>query len=202
MRSSLKRKRNLLHKNNNNGEKQSTATVTVVRRSARKANKPALYTGQELDRLHVTENGGQNSSSLRRKIKQRKFDLGQQISKDKRMLFSNEPVEEWIEDMKYYFMEYQGNSERNVTRTASVVIKLVSGMGVRHPQTGKYFKKNVKIQLSDDFSAMLNEASEWVHNNGGDRGHGWMIEHPVKKCFIYQHARAKNGGTFLTKAKS
>ena len=74
-----------------------------------------------------------------------------------------------------------------------------TGEGVRHPQTGAFFKRNVPIALSDDFRAMHDEASEWVEENGGDKGHGWMIQHPVSKCFLYQRARAENAVPFFTK---
>ena len=37
------------------------------------------------------------------------------------------------------------------------------------------------------------EANEWVEEQGGDRGNGWLLNHPLMKCFRYQTERANNG---------
>lgn len=122
----------------------------------------------------------------------RKFDLGQQISPRERSAFDELSSDEWVTDMQYYFSRVQGNSDSNVQRVMCTVRKLVSGEGIRHPQTQNYFRRNKKIHLGLDFRQMLDEATEWVHENGGDRGNGWLIEHPVKKLWLYQQARAEN----------
>ncbi len=176
--------------------------IEPSRRSSRKANKPALYSGEEIDFTKARVRLGEESvmaslGPVRKKQKRKPLDLGGQISNEKRISYKNIPNQEWVEDMKY-FLE-RDHSVVNVERTMRVVRKLSTGEGVRHPQTGAFFKRNVPIALSDDFRAMHDEASEWVEENGGDKGHGWMIQHPVSKCFLYQRARAENAGPFCAK---
>jgi len=124
--------------------------------------------------------------------KKRKFDLGQQISPKKRAVFEAISGEEWLEDMKHYFSVIEDNSKSNVQRVMYTTRKLSSGHGVTHPQTHDMFWKNKKVHLGLDFRQMLDDASEWVYNNGGDRGNGWLVEHPIKKLWVYQQARAQN----------
>lgn len=117
--------------------------------------------------------------------------LGVQIPSKMRELLSKE--KDWMKDMEYYFSTIEGNSESNVYRVMSTVKKLVAGHGVIHPQTGASFMKNKPIHLGMDFEQILNEASAYVDTNGGDRGHGWLIEHPLRKLLVYQHTRVENG---------
>ena len=204
--------------------KEVVGSPPLTRRSARSTRKPVLFTGEELDSIYAnsfttsttttstststTTNHNTNPqqrkqpNSTTKKIKRRTFDLGDQISEEKRMKYDKIPHQEWVDDLKYYFKVIQGNSDSNVYRVVRVVEKLVCGFGIRHPMTGEYFKKNVDVRLSDDFRLMLDEASEWVYDNGGDRGNGWLIEHPVKKCFVYQQARAEKGSAFSSDSSS
>jgi len=197
-------------------KKKNTSIVKVAssvqpRRSPRKANKTVLYTGEEIDDLEskLSKNKRKSGSNnldedgyIRHVVvKRRKIDLKDQISEEKRKLYENIPHEEWLEDMRRFFKENKGNSDNNVQRSMNIVRKLALGLGVQHPSTSDFFKKNVKVKLSDDFREMLDEASEWVQNNGGDKGNGWLIEHPVKKCFVYQQERAERGSAFYKDAK-
>lgn len=188
--------------------------IVDIRRSRRKANKPVLYSGDEIDLLQdaigrSNKRNRNNKVRLRedeeekkddelihkpvmKKVRRKKVELDEQISEEKRIkLFQNVSSKDWVADMEHYFRDILENSFNNVQRVMNVVEKLVSGQGIKHPSTGAYFKKNKKIKLTDDFSAMLDEAKEWVDENGGDRGNGWLIEHPIKKCFVYQQERAE-----------
>lgn len=198
--------------------------VQPTRRSSRKANKPALYSGEEIDSLreHIIRkknfggnhknsvNGvGHNHDKQNLKIitpkrpyqKSHRIDIDDAMTPTQRESFVRVNQVEWVNDMEQYFLHNVGNSSTNVERVLRVVNKLVNGEGVKHPMTNEYFKRNVKIHLDHNFHALLEEASEWVYNNGGDRGHGWLVEHPVKKCLIYQHARFKHGSSFHTEVK-
>jgi hypothetical protein len=202
--------------------KQNDTPITPTRRSPRKANKPALYDGSELDqasmkidsvRVQSDDNGEEENDliqeesrkahvakMMKRRIKRRQMDIMKNNTlPDQRKLLENLPDEEWTEDMQRYFREIVNNSDTNVERVMRIVNKLVAGNGVNHAENRKaWFRKNVKIRLSDNFQAMYNEASEWVEENGGDRGHGWLIEHPIKKLWVYQCARVENTGAFFT----
>jgi hypothetical protein len=178
------------------------ATGTPPRRSARVSKEPVKFKALDAsadsdDRLlqKRLQNRVKNSKN-RGSLKKRKFDLGQQISPSKRALFEPISTADWVADMKYYFSVEEGNSASNVQRVMTVVNKLVVGKGVRHPQTQEYFLNKTNVHLGMDFRKLLDEASEWVYNSGGDRGNGWLIEHPVKKLWVYQQARFQRGKPF------
>ncbi len=182
----------------------SPSRSTPPRRSARVSKDPvkfeALDARSDYDKLllqkRIEIRSKEGNKSRRSSLKKRKFDLGKQISASQRKLLKSLPMEDWVEDMEHYFLVEEGNSKSNVQRVISVVRKLVEGDGVRHPQTQEFFLRNSTIHLGMDFRKMLDDASEWVYSNGGDRGHGWMIEHPVKKIWVYQQARSQRGSPF------
>lgn len=161
-----------------------------TRRSNRVSKKPVEFLS-----LDYEEEALKRTLASRKKrtaIKKKAMDLTDiNVSQESREALAKE--QHWLEDMEFYFSTLQGNSESNVNRVMGTTKKLVAGIGVTHPQTGERFLKNVKIHLGMDFEKMLDDASTFVYNNGGDRGHGWLIEHPVKKLLLYQHARAENG---------
>lgn len=161
-----------------------------TRRSNRVSKKPVEFLS-----LDYEEEESKRTLASRKKrtaIKKKAMDLTDiNVSQESREALAKE--RHWLEDMEFYFSTVQGNSESNVNRVMGTTKKLVAGIGVTHPQTGERFLKNVKIHLGMDFEKMLDDASTFVYNNGGDRGHGWLIEHPVKKLLLYQHARAENG---------
>lgn len=186
--------------------------VTPVRRSARQMRKPVQYTA--IDAIEDADR------RLERKIAERKRGrtAGPEAAIVKRMRvkgiaavtpigratiekLTSVPSDDWVEDMQRYYAEHVGNSVNNVQRVMVVVRKLAGGIGVQHPATRESFKNNEKIHIGCNFRAMLDDASEWVYSNGGDRGNGWLIEHPVKKCLIYQIARVERGTAFFSSAK-
>jgi hypothetical protein len=171
-------------------------TVQEPRRSPRVSNKPVDHMMLDYDSIATSKTEVMDvkpPTKAKEKIpSRRKFDLGEQISPGERSVFDNIDCNEWVKDMEYYFSKLEGNSASNVQRVMCTVQKLVSGDGVRHPQTKAYFLRNKAIHLGLDFRQMLDEATEWVYENGGDRGNGWLIEHPVKKLWLYQQARAAN----------
>lgn len=188
------------------------ATVTPPRRSARQMRKPVQYTA--IDAVEDAER------RLARKIAERKrgqvvWPEGAVVKRQRTVKLAaipsvgratiekltSVPSDDWVEDMQRYFAEHEGNSVNNVQRVMMVVRKLAAGTGVQHPATRERFKKNERIHLGCNFRAMLDDASEWVYSNGGDRGNGWLIEHPVKKCLIYQMARVERGAAFFSNTK-
>jgi hypothetical protein len=174
--------------------------VQEPRRSPRVSNKPVNHMMLDYDstivsKLEVSDvksKAEEKRNQKKIRSRPRKFNLGEQISPKERSVFESIDCDEWVKDMEYYFSKLQGNSVSNVQRVMCTVRKLVSGEGVRHPQTQTYFLRNKAIHLGFDFREMLDEATEWVYENGGDRGNGWLIEHPVKKLLLYQQARVAN----------
>ena len=177
-------------------KQRSTATLSPnpssnpPRRSSRRSKKPIEFVALDYEANALEKKIERRKAH--KVIKKRKFDLGQQMSPDKRAAFEAISSDEWLEDMKYYFSVVEDNSKSNVQRVMYTTKKLVSGHGVTHPQTQNTIWKNKKIHLGLDFRQMLDEASEWVYENGGDRGNGWLVEHPIKKLWVYQQARAQN----------
>uniref|UniRef100_A0A7S3V9T0 Uncharacterized protein n=1 Tax=Chaetoceros debilis TaxID=122233 RepID=A0A7S3V9T0_9STRA len=192
------------------GANSSVTPSPPPRRSNRVSKKPVEFKPEEQDfeeallAQKIVRRRQQQQSSKKFKVKRRTFDLGVQISADQRKKLKLEELssDDWVDDLEEYFRTVEGNSVSNVQRVMAVVNKLVDGRGVRHPHTGEVFLKGTKetkrtkdgsyIHMGMDFRSMLDDASEWVYNNGGDRGNGWLIEHPVKKLWIYQQARAAN----------
>mmetsp|Transcript_20482 Transcript_20482/g.24408 ORF Transcript_20482/g.24408 Transcript_20482/m.24408 type:complete len:266 (-) Transcript_20482:3-800(-) len=186
----------------------SSTPTPPTRKSARQMRKPVQYTAidaiEDADRLLALTIARRKriSTSMtdKKAVKRRKvleFDSCPPIGDAMMQQLTRISSDEWVEDMQRYFAEHQGNSVNNVQRVMLVVRRLAAGVGVQHPATREGFKKNEKIHLGCNFRAMLDDASEWVYSNGGDRGNGWLIEHPVKKCLIYQMARVEHGTAFF-----
>jgi len=160
------------------------------RRSSRVSKKPIEFVALDYEAVVLEKRIERRKNT--KTVKKQTFDLGQQITPEERAIFEPISSEEWLGDMKHYFSVIVGNSASNVQRVMCATRKLASGQGVQHPNTQKWFGKKRKVNLGMDFREILDEASEWVYDNGGDRGNGWLIEHPVKKIWVYQQARAKN----------
>jgi len=182
--------------------------LTPARRSARQKHKPVQYTAIDaiedagrLRTLTIAERKRTHSTSSSKTIKRKKLRELINVAELSTAALGelrNINAEDWLYDMRRYLAEDQGGSVNNVTRVMLVVRKLVEGVGVQHPFTKKIFMKNEKIHLGCNFQAMRNDASEWVDSNGGDRGNGWLIEHPMKKLVIYQMARVEHGRAFFS----
>jgi len=190
----------------------SSTPTAPTRKSARQMRKPVQYTAidaiEDADRLLALTIARRKristSMTAKKTVKRRKvleFDSCAPIGDAMIQQLTRIKSDEWLDDMQRYFAEHQGNSVNNVQRVMLVVRRLANGVGVQHPATREGFKKNEKIHLGCNFRAMLDEASEWVYSNGGDRGNGWLIEHPVKKCLIYQMARVEHGTAFFSENK-
>jgi len=167
------------------------------RRSSRVSKKPIEFVALDYEAVVLEKKIERRKQT--KTVKKQKFDMGQQITPEERATFEPISSEEWLADMEHYFSVIVGNSASNVQRVICVTRKLASGQGVFHPSTQKCFWKKRKVNLGMDFREILDEASEWVYDNGGDRGNGWLIEHPVKKIWVYQQARAQNKNTSFSK---
>jgi hypothetical protein len=68
------------------------------------------------------------------------------------------------------------------------VRKLASGAGIGYKQWPEHtiFYKNVEVNLDNDFYEMYQEALDWEERHGKDKGHGWLLLHPIKKLQLYK----------------
>lgn len=181
-----------------------TSVISPARRSSRVSKKPVEFTFEDLpdERGYVTVKVRKLDKDVTYKApKKRRIDLENQISDEERSKFDNVPASEWTDDMKLFLEQVLKNSPPNVSSVMKQTMKLVQGQGIQHPATGNFFMKNQKIHLGMDFREIFNEAVDWVWDNGGDRSNGWLVQHPVKKIWIYQQARAENKKAFFDSSK-
>ena len=95
------------------------------------------------------------------------------------------------------FLEKTGLSSSNRAACMRVIKKLVSGKGVTHrAKPGEAFLVGHEVSPQDDLEALREKANAWLPCQKGpgclDKGHGWALNHPLKKLSSYQkHLLAK-----------
>ena len=94
--------------------------------------------------------------------------------------------ETWLDDMTDYLTEVEKLSPQNLRSVMRQVEKLVSGSGVtyQHWAPGVVFR--CKVTLQHDFHELHTQAADFESRHGKDRGHGWLLSHPIKKLANYQ----------------
>jgi hypothetical protein len=80
-------------------------------------------------------------------------------------------------------------SEQNRRSVIRQVRKLVSGEGVTYKYwpEGVIFRKDEPVTMQSDISAIIDDARDCEDQYGEDRGHGWLLNHPLRKLLFYQH---------------
>ena len=80
-------------------------------------------------------------------------------------------------------------SEQNRRSVMRQVRKLVSGEGVTYAYwpDGVVFRKGEPVTMQSDISAIIEDARDYEDQYGEDRGHGWLLNHPLRKLLFYQH---------------
>ena len=80
-------------------------------------------------------------------------------------------------------------SEQNRRSVIRQVRKLVSGEGVTYSYwpEGVAFRKGEPVTMQSDISAIIEDARDYEDQYGEDRGHGWLLNHPLRKLLFYQH---------------
>lgn len=106
-----------------------------------------------------------------------------------------EKCDDWIESMAYWLEHIphgKGNKTVSPANAKSVmrqVKKLVSGLGVSYTKWPEdiIFYENRPIDLRHtDFEKLLEHAKEYEQEYGEDSGHGWLLQHPIKKLLLFQ----------------
>ena len=80
-------------------------------------------------------------------------------------------------------------SEQNRRSVIRQVRKLVSGEGVTYSYwpDNVVFRKGEPVTMQSDISAIIEDARDYEDQYGEDRGHGWLLNHPLRKLLFYQH---------------
>uniref|UniRef100_A0A7S1ZUF6 Uncharacterized protein n=1 Tax=Trieres chinensis TaxID=1514140 RepID=A0A7S1ZUF6_TRICV len=155
------------------------------RRSARKAGKPVLYTGEELDQqINVVPRAKKRSARVTKVV----------IEYTDEQRATLKTAQDWMDDMNNFLLKVPhggGNrtvSEDNARTVMRQVEKMVSGAGVtyHHWPSKIVFAKNRAIDLSTNFDELYREAEEYENKYGRDLGNGWLMRHPIVKLKNYQ----------------
>ena len=80
-------------------------------------------------------------------------------------------------------------SEQNRRSVIRQVRKLVSGEGVTYSYwpDNVVFRKGEPVTMQSDISKIIDDARDYEDQYGEDRGHGWLLNHPLRKLLLYQH---------------
>ena len=87
-------------------------------------------------------------------------------------------------------------SETNVSRVMRQLERLASGEGVQHPRSrrkGSCFMEGEALTLAHDMEQLYQEAWNFTDVHGRDLGNGWLLHHPIKKCYAFQQHLYTNG---------
>ena len=98
-----------------------------------------------------------------------------------------------LNDINVYLM-MTGITTKNRMSCMRVIKKLVAGKGVTHKnKPGEAFLKGYKLKPGDDIEGFRQVASLWLPYRKGpgclDKGHGWCLNHPLKKLVMYKKHR-------------
>ena len=65
----------------------------------------------------------------------------------------------------------------------------MSGEGVTYAYwpDGVVFRKGEPVTMQSDISKIIDDARDYEDQYGEDRGHGWLLNHPLRKLLFYQH---------------
>ena len=90
-----------------------------------------------------------------------------------------------------------GVSTSNRQACVRVVKKLITGQGVTHRnKPGEAFLHGYKVTPKDDIDAIRMTANAWLPCRKGpgclDKGHGWALDHPLKKLKMFKDDLVKN----------
>ena len=104
-----------------------------------------------------------------------------------------------LKDLEYWLTNIhrgsRGNplSKANINSVMRQVRKLVNGYGIKYESTwpeGTIFKHGIHISLAHDLAGMHQEAKDFEEEHGRDKGHGWLLQHPIKKLQLYKEEYA------------
>eukprot|EP00854_Cymbomonas_tetramitiformis_P024269 gene24269-29477_t len=174
----------------NFSRKRKQADPESLRRSSRKAGKPVAYTPDALDEVVA------NAERPKRRRCEGSLANAQRITQglSDQQRASLDGAQSWLDDMEEFLLHtphgrgYKTISEDNCRTVMRQVRVLVSGTGItyRHWPDNVIFGENQPVTLSSDFVQLYGEAAQFENKYGEDRGHGWLLRHPITKLLCYQ----------------
>eukprot|EP00980_Cylindrotheca_fusiformis_P023261 scaffold10302_cov118-Cylindrotheca_fusiformis.AAC.4 len=112
---------------------------------------------------------------------------------------------DWLEEMDYFLQHVPHGrnqstcSGKNTKMVIRQVRKLATGKGVgyQHWPDDVKFMENKRVTLEDNFEELGTLAKVYEVKYGQDKGHGWLLGHPLKKmaCFKEYLDRKKKSPT-------
>lgn len=93
-----------------------------------------------------------------------------------------------VEDVEEYLINEEQMSQANVKSVIRQVRRLQSGEGVTYKWWGSdvVFCPRPLKDLGEDFRYLIEEAKAFELEYGEDKGHGWLLKHPLQKLENYQ----------------
>jgi hypothetical protein len=89
----------------------------------------------------------------------------------------------------YFLLRVLELTYSNRTRVMKVVARLVNGQGVYHRAKTGGFCVGYPVTLADDLHALRRMANVWLPYTGAnclDRGHGFVLNHPIQKMILFK----------------
>lgn len=108
---------------------------------------------------------------------------------------------DWLEGLEAFLSDRKAHalwfgkpcSPSNVKTTISQLRKLESGKGIAHPRANVVFCAGRPLRLKDDVPHLIEQAKAWLDKHGEDKGHGWLLNHPLRKLLAYQRHLVTRG---------
>jgi hypothetical protein len=100
----------------------------------------------------------------------------------------------WLREMEAWLEEVPHGPKKKVVNRGNAAMvmrqvrKLCSGGGIGYINwpPDVVFYEGIPVTLEFDFARMLREAKEIEEEWGEDKGHGWLLRHPIKKLMLFK----------------
>ena len=96
---------------------------------------------------------------------------------------------DWVKDMAKWLEHHNEMSAGNGKSVIRQVNKLAKGLGIGYPRNwpnNVMFLSGQGVTLHYDFDQLMDQARRYEGKYGKDKGHGWLLRHPIKKLKLYQ----------------
>jgi len=192
--SSLKRKASSLSSSSSSSSSSSLSSIEEEREPTRRSLRNRKVPPDFFHSLPSQPPPEKKKRSEKEKTKRKKTaEMGIEYTPEQRSLLKK-AQETWIDDMHHFLLKTpHGRSSKTISEAnARTVIRqvklLASGSGIpyKHWPEGIIFAKDNPIDLSSDFVQLFQEADEYESRYGEDKGHGWLLKHPITKLYCYQ----------------
>lgn len=111
-----------------------------------------------------------------------------------RVVIDDDDDIDWKDLLQRYLIDEEELSSQNTNGVMRQVYKLSEGEGVtyKHWPDGVYFYKNIRVDMTYDFTKLYNEAVSFEDKYGRDLGNGWLLRHPISKLGNFQNFLLEN----------